>query len=468
MNGLPVNSRTYIWLWSTVEMRRNWPVATPSEEHPYPEKWLGYDAPLNNTPGLLKTLRSRGRTLKGQSAYERAGGGERLGVDARAGSREDVTSAEDGEAAHPCPDHDYASPHPPAQVVSPIKEESSQWHEGSSLIDGKVDVKPVIIKTEENEQEIAEQQPVVQVPKLEPCVKKEEEEKHKVCAFPEAAPHRCADCGEAFSGSASLQLHQSVHVGGTQDGKSFNKLSQPSLLQGAFMGSKKRTLSCDQSREAFAASLSLKAVSWLQASKKTEICGVCGRIFNDTRAFQEHMGSHLGEQLHRCPECQKAFASVWDMMAHWRVHRGREAQQGGDSSESFRQRDQQGEHAAELPCSCGRHVQQYSQLEPLQSFRKGEKPYHCEKCDKTFVRKSSLNRHQKVHQGLPRCAQCHLSFRNPSQLARHQQIHTAGHDALSCSLCKTGDQHHHYVRVPPRCREATLIPRVSGSLTGPS
>ncbi len=38
-----------------------------------------------------------------------------LGVDVRAGSQEDVTSAEDGEAAGPCPDQDYASPPSPGK-----------------------------------------------------------------------------------------------------------------------------------------------------------------------------------------------------------------------------------------------------------------------------------------------------------------------------------------------------------------
>ncbi|XP_035239884.1 uncharacterized protein LOC118208975 [Anguilla anguilla] len=82
-------------------------------------------------------------------------------------------------------DHDYHAQAPQGTVDS-VKEESSHWSDGQSLCYDNAEIISVLIKEEEIEEEIAEPDPVVTVPKLEPSDKEEEEDSRQT-----AHPEKC-------------------------------------------------------------------------------------------------------------------------------------------------------------------------------------------------------------------------------------------------------------------------------------
>lgn len=76
----------------------------------------------------------------------------------------------------------------------------------------------------------------------------------------------------------------------------------------------------------------------------------------------------------------------------------------------------------------------------------GERPYHCEHCDRQFVQVANLRRHLRVHTGERpySCEHCSAKFSDSNQLKAHILIHT-NEKPFSCERCHCRFRRRHHL-----------------------
>ncbi|XP_070398500.1 zinc finger protein 721-like [Nothobranchius furzeri] len=176
-------------------------------------------------------------------------------------------------------------------------------------------------------------------------------------------------------------------------------------------------------------------------------CLECGERFHDKQSLQKHVRvtSHsvirsssflVNKKSVRLKQPVDSYREVQKELKSFSCDCGKIF--GKKSSFNRHQRIHTGQKpfACEL---CGNRFTRKSNLNTHMIKHTGQKPFVCELCGNRFTEKSSLNAHMRVHTGQKPfiCELCGNRFTEKSTLHRHMRVHT-GQKPFICDLCGNG------------------------------
>ncbi|XP_068142748.1 zinc finger protein 436 [Drosophila tropicalis] len=158
-------------------------------------------------------------------------------------------------------------------------------------------------------------------------------------------------------------------------------------------------------------------------------CHICGRGFYKSLLLEAHLKQHKGENPYTCVHCGKHFARSNLLDIHLRdVH-------------------QNPNERITYPCpkcnkvySAERSLIYHFRRQHETKAKEEESPGHvCDKCGKSYGRKSHLTRHQWVHRKLEErrycCINCDQRFYTKENMKDHMLRHHSKRNLLRCKKC---------------------------------
>ncbi|XP_065363944.1 transcription factor grauzone-like isoform X2 [Calliphora vicina] len=133
--------------------------------------------------------------------------------------------------------------------------------------------------------------------------------------------HVCDVCGQKYKNKESFKNHYAKHQGIIEPAAQCSICNRwlknkHSLRLHRFVH-EKHTTPCDICGKVFDTKHSLrKHKSYWHKSDLNLQCSFCEKVFRQERNLQEHMATHTGVQLYKCPHCQKESRSKSNMYVH--------------------------------------------------------------------------------------------------------------------------------------------------------
>ncbi|AWP12988.1 putative zinc finger protein 888-like [Scophthalmus maximus] len=212
-------------------------------------------------------------------------------------------------------------------------------------------------------------------------------------------PHSCGLCSKTFISSAHLTLHLTSHSKERKFqcstcGKYFHQASH--LMAHKIIHSGDRPFKCPECGKTFGRASHLKTHRRLHTGEKPFKCTYCAKSFTQKAGLMAHVRVHTGERPYNCEQCGKGFRSVGLLLAHKAQESSGEAQPV--SAAELTQPQNTPCATEDLKCGvCCRTFVRSSYIRLHIRLKKGQRPYHCKVCNKTFVKLDTFVAHCERH-----------------------------------------------------------------------
>ncbi|XP_078502525.1 uncharacterized protein LOC144757787 [Lissotriton helveticus] len=160
--------------------------------------------------------------------------------------------------------------------------------------------------------------------------------------------------------------------------------------------------------------------------------------FNNKTLLTRQKRIDTNLRAYACAECKKTFTGKMHLLLHEQTHTDRYPYTEHEMRFADKATHEK-THKGERPFHCDFCEKSFTKKGHLlqhQSVHTGEKPYHCTVCSKPFSQKAHLVLHQRTHTGERphHCTVCSKPFSQKATLVRHQRTHT-GERPYHCTVC---------------------------------
>lgn len=164
-----------------------------------------------------------------------------------------------------------------------------------------------------------------------------------------------------------------------------------------------------------------------------EVCKICSKAFTNLSNFKYHLAHHSNERPWLCNECPKNYKTKIDLLQHQRIHeKSRDPFQCQHCPLLFKTRSNYATHLrthvvkGPQPCELCDGKLFVNLKSHIAMVHQKIRSHKCTICQKSFGKKSGLDRHvHTVHERLKcfSCDLCEKSFGEKAQLLRHRKVH---------------------------------------------